>query len=253
MMPVACDLCGKEKASPLAKHGALSLCAGCADTFGGPRLASTGSLRAVAVAPRPSAVPTWRVPAPRLDELVRDLDGQFTPATGGESPKTPSAELEPARVLPGERPRVPRSRRMDASALSRGIMASAGISFAVILAFLSMKSALPRAAGVPAALAREEPAVSAVLPAPPPPESERPRAAPAALGHSVVVLSAAERPSTGPAGSVVAPRRPSPRPKPAVVSGDAGTHVVEARVVDDTPPRPDPSAAGPVPEFGGRD
>jgi hypothetical protein len=288
MGPVACDLCGKAKGgnSPFAKHGALSLCSHCAGLFGhtGGMREEPGSLAGFAVAKRAeetagesvapdphsdrstlvvervetSATPTWRVPAPRLDELVKDLDGQF------QRPSS-SVTLKPTQAPPvalsdtEERPPAPRARRADASAWGKGIMASAGITLAVMVAFLSLKSSVPKGAGVPSAMAREPVPVAVVSAKPLMPVAAASDAQPRSEAVESVAVAGAKQTPIGDAPLAPAAfthRAPAARPakatKPAVNPAPA-RHAAEATPNSDLPAPPDANAAGPIPAFGGRD
>jgi hypothetical protein len=269
---VVCDLCGKTKGvGASVRRGALALCEHCSGLFGdsaGGAQSDPGSLAAFAVAtevdagasadaidarntlaaPRDavSERPTRPVPAPRLDELVKNLEGQFT-APVEESPSEESASQPQARA-------IPRPTRMDASAWGRGIMASAGITLAVMLAFLSSKATAPRAPGVPTALAREEsPALVEASIARAAAQTNPGQAAPLPVPPSIT-------PPTVSTASFLEPRQKPTLPakvkaKPA---DDAGI-AIPAPVTPAQPTSFDAPATGSVgshaviPEFGGRD
>jgi hypothetical protein len=286
---VVCDLCGKTKGVGAGvRRGALALCEHCSGLFGDSRReADPGSLAAFAVAtevaeaappdasdasdcdrstlaaPRDavSERPTLPVPAPRLDELVKNLEGQFA------APVDEASSVEPASSpasLPAARA-LPRSARMDASAWGRGIMASAGITLAVMLAFLSSKATAPRAPGVPSALAREESPMIV--------EASIARAAAQTTpGRAGEVAPLPIPPSTTAVG--ILPPLPSelPRPKPTPTAKVKAKEADDVRSALPAPPvraRAKATPASPpsieateighvgskavIPEFGGRD
>jgi hypothetical protein len=97
-------------------------------------------------------------------------------------------------------------------------MASAGITLAVMLAFVSLKSSLPKAAGLPAALAREGAPVVLALPSAWPPSLSAPVAQPTASALAPVTNLEAAPVAAPPTAPAVVPARPTPapgRPAPA--------------------------------------
>jgi hypothetical protein len=274
---VVCDLCGKAKTVAMVKRGALALCEHCAGLFGGssPLAEDPGSLGAVAVAneasesgrctlaaPRDpgSERPTLPVPAPRLDELVKNLDGQFTQT---RPDMVARAAFQPATVefllQPRMRTSRPRPKRADASLWGKGIMASAGMTLAVMIAFLSLKATTPRAPGVPSALAHEEPTfvpppiahAVATDPIPSPPaEAAEPAKSAAAQNRPAT----APPPARTPTETQPAPRRaPSLPAKLKTKSAEPAVPAVTKPADPPAPSEPPPPGAGPNPEFGGRD
>jgi hypothetical protein len=273
MAAAVCDLCGTTKGSlsPLIKHGALGLCARCAclfgERFGLAREDDPGSLAAFAVEARAdlgperstlavpfveiSKAPTCPVPAPPLDELMREIDVAFDGTSARAAAPNMRAEAASPRAQRG-----PSTRTLDASVWGKGIMASTGIALAVMIAFLSVKSTLPKAAGTPAALALEQ--APLVPPTSPPPVAsprqllDRPSmnaitpATHEALPRHVAASASPIR-TTPAATSRLAPVRVVQR------GSDAGVAPVIESVPARTPETIDPGAKVPIPDFGGRD
>jgi hypothetical protein len=275
MAAAVCDLCGttKEGLGRLVKHGALGLCGRCAglfgERFGLARDEEPGSLAAVAVEPRAdlgperstlavpcveaSKTPTCRVPALPLDDLMREIDDAF------DRSSAPAASQASRHEPPSPTPHhAARARTFDASVWGKGIMASTGIALAVMIAFLSIKSTLPKAAGTPAALALEAAPVHQGSPPPADPERQLQD------WPSVPAIAPATREAPPPPVAAPAPpirRAPAAASKHAPVrpvqrSSDAGV----APVIDSVPGHApesmdpvDPGANVPIPDFGGRD
>ena len=282
MLVDVCDLCGEPRRAgggPF-EHGALSLCGRCVRLVGGdvsaPVPEEPGSLAAVSVAqnvedagdapdasPSEGAIPlvtskalgagpTLRIPAALLDVLVRDLDGQWK--RGKRKSAAPPAPSEPARLPTPPTPPVPekraRPRGASVSFWSRGIMASAGVTLAVMLAFLSLRSPAPKAADIPSALAHEAPAAqppSTAVTAIVSPSFTRPSSPLPDPLQNAQAPAPATRPATAPASAAHHTRgKSAPTAKPAAPESQAADR-------DDEPEARPRDTAGPVPEFGGRE
>jgi hypothetical protein len=280
MLPVLCDLCGKvtRDANAPFKHGALSLCEQCARLFGkdspARAMEEPGSLAAVEVAQNaeegpdeapetrrlgttPSIAskalpptPTLRIPAGLLNVLVRDLDGPFRRVSAKKASTPPTARPEPTAPVDEERRPTSKRARVAVSVWSRGIMASTGVTLAVMLAFASSRSSAPKAASVPTALASEAPVANA------PPAASTVSVSPIFTRPSVPGPASVSSPLAQPAAAPqsappAAGRRAPPRPKP-VPSATPALEPARTDVTEETEPR-DTNTTGPVPEFGGRD
>jgi hypothetical protein len=291
MLAGVCDLCGAATRDSIgSEHGRSLLCEHCIRLVGEELnarvLEETGSLAAVAIAQKADeapaenldgddaersalpvasnalpATPTLRIPSALLSVLVRDLDGQFTPRSAMKVPAQPTARLR--LVVEAEEPvaeeRPPKRVRLGVSLWTRGIMASTGVSLAIMFAFLSSKSTVPKPASLPTALANE--AAEADL---------RPVASVAPVAPVAPVANVSPsftRPSTeGPAtastpGSKTLPspapaaihRAPPPHPR-SVSSAPPATAQAPPDAFDEAETHPDVAGTpGPVPEFGGRE